>query len=209
MLKNKLNINSEIELEIAEEKISKRKAIQLYEHLDELEVGTFSSLKYIHQYLFEEIYDFAGKVRSVNLSKNGFYFAPSMYLNTTLENIDQMPQSNFDQIIDKYIEMNLAHPFREGNGRSMRIWLDCILKKEISRIIDWSTVDKEAYLLAMKNSPIKDNEIKQLLKSSLSNKINDFDMYMRGIDQSFSFERLKRFHTKELHEEMNEQDHVH
>ena len=188
MLKNKLGINDEIELAREEERITKLKAIKLFEtgKLNQFEVGTFKGLSEIHKWLFEDIYEFAGKIRTENIAKNNFRFASAMYLEDALKNIDKMPQSNFDEIIDKYIEMNIAHPFREGNGRSTRIWLDMILKKKIGKVVDWSKVDKEEYLLAMERSPIKNTEIKILLKNALTNKINDREVYMKGIDASYN-----------------------
>ena len=200
MLENKLGITSSPELAEAEEKISKEKAITLFESgmLDKLEAGTFASLKAIHAYLFDEIYSFAGQLRNVNLAKGNFRFAPIMYLEAALENIDKMPQSTFDEIIEKYVEMNIAHPFREGNGRSTRIWLDCILKKEIGRVIDWSLVDKEDYLLAMERSPIRDIEIKHILKVALTDKTDDREIYMKGIDHSYYYEGYTAFRTEDL-----------
>lgn len=190
VLENKLGITSSSELTNMEEKISKRKALELFELgvLDNLKAGTFETLSKIHEYLFNEIYDFAGKIRDVNIAKGNFRFAPLMYLNVALENIEKMPQSTFDEIIAKYVEMNVAHPFREGNGRSTRIWLDLILKTELGMVVDWSIVDKEDYLLAMERSPIKDVEIKVLLKNALTDKINDRDVYMKGIDASYNYE---------------------
>lgn len=190
VLENKLGITSSSELANMEEKISKRKALELFELgvLDNLKAGTFESLSKIHEYLFNEIYDFAGKIRDVNIAKGNFRFAPLMYLNVALENIEKMPQSTFDEIIAKYVEMNVAHPFREGNGRSTRIWLDLILKTELGMVVDWSIVNKEDYLLAMERSPIKDVEIKVLLKDALTDKINDRDVYMKGIDASYNYE---------------------
>lgn len=189
-LENKLNITSSSELATVEEKASKIKALELFENglLDTFEVGTFKGLSDIHKYLFEDIYDFAGKIRTVNIAKGNFRFAPVMYLNAALENIDEMPQSTFDEIVEKYVEMNIAHPFREGNGRSTRIWLDCILKRELKQVIDWDKVDKEDYLLAMERSPVKDIEINFLLKSALTDKINDRTVYMKGIDASYYYE---------------------
>lgn len=200
MLENKLGITSSVELARAEEKISKKKALELFEKglLNRLETGTFAALAQIHSYLFDEIYEFAGEIRTVNLAKGNFRFAPVMYLKGALENIDKMPQSTFDEIIEKYIEMNIAHPFREGNGRSMRIWLDTILKKELGQVIDWSRVDKEDYLLAMERSPIKDIEIKHVLKLALTNEINNRDVYMKGIDTSYYYEGYITFKTEEL-----------
>ena len=189
MLENKLGITDSADLARMEEQISKKKAVGLFEKgiLDKLEAGKFSSLQAIHKYLFDEIYDFAGKIRTVNIAKGNFRFAPVMYLQAALDNIDKMPQSNFDEIIEKYVEMNVAHPFREGNGRSTRIWLDCILKKEIGKVVDWSKVDKEDYLLAMERSPIKDIEIKYLLKNALTSDINSREVYMKGIDHSYYY----------------------
>ncbi|MCD7819415.1 MAG: Fic family protein [Lachnospiraceae bacterium] len=199
-LENKLGITGPPELAAAEEKISKKKAIELFESrlLDNLDAGTFATLQIIHKYLFGDIYDFAGKIRDVNISKGNFRFAPVMYLETALSNIDKMPQASFDEIIEKYVEMNIAHPFREGNGRSMRIWLDHVLKKEILQVVDWSKVDKEDYLLAMERSPIKDIEIKHILKNALTDKINDREVYMKGIDHSYYYEGYMTFKTDEL-----------
>lgn len=199
-LENKLGITSSPKLAEAEERISKKKALKLFENgiLDTLEAGTFSSLKAIHKYLFDEIYDFAGKVRTVNLAKGNFRFAPLMYLEAALENIDKMPQSTFDEIVEKYVEMNIAHPFREGNGRSTRIWLDLIFKKELGKVVDWSRVDKEDYLLAMERSPIKDIEIKHILKNALTDDINSREVYMKGIDHSYYYEGYTTFKTEEL-----------
>jgi len=199
-LENKLGINSSPELAEAEERISKKKAAELFENgvLDTLEAGTFSSLKTIHKYLFEDIYDFAGELRTVNIAKGNFRFAPIMYLEAALANIDKMPQSTFDEIIEKYVEMNIAHPFREGNGRSTRIWLDCILKKELGNVVDWSKVDKEDYLLAMERSPIKDIEIKHVLKNALTDDVNSREVYMKGIDHSYYYEGYMTFRTEEL-----------
>lgn len=200
ILENKLNITDAVELARAEEKISKTKALELFENgiLDTFEVGTFKGLSQIHKYLFSDIYGFAGEIRKVNISKGNFRFAPVMYLEAALNNIDKMPQSTFDEIIEKYVEMNVAHPFREGNGRSTRIWLDCILKKELQQVIDWSRVDKQDYLLAMERSPIKDIEIKYLLKSALTDKINDRLVYMKGIDASYHYEGYNVFKAEEL-----------
>lgn len=199
-LENKLNITNEAELAKVEEKISKSKALDLFKNgiLDELEAGTFESLSKIHEYLFDEIYDFAGKMRDVNIAKGNFRFAPVMYLKTSLEHIDNMPQKTFDEIIDKYVEMNIAHPFREGNGRSTRIWLDLILKKELGMVVDWSKVDKEDYLLAMERSPVKTVEIKVLLKNSLTDKINDREIYMKGIDASYHYEGYNTYKSEDL-----------
>ena len=199
-LENKLGIKDSAELARAEEKISKKKAVELFEtgYLDELESGKFSSLAEIHKKLFEEIYDFAGKVRTVNLAKGNFRFAPVMYLTASLDHIDDMPQATYDEIIEKYVEMNIAHPFREGNGRATRIWLDMMLRKELGKVIDWSSVDKTDYLLAMERSPIKDVEIKQLLKQSLTEKINDREVYMKGIDASYFYEGYKIYKSDNL-----------
>lgn len=200
MLKNKLGIENSAELAREEERISKKKAIKLFENgiLDNLEAGTFSALKTIHSYLFDDIYDFAGKLRTVNLAKGNFRFAPLMYLEAALANIDKMPQSTFDEIIEKYVEMNIAHPFREGNGRSTRIWLDHMLKTELSKVVDWSNVDKEDYLLAMERSPIKDIEIKHLLNAALTDEINSREVYMKGIDHSYYYEGYATFKSEEL-----------
>ena len=197
---NKREITNSAELAREEERSRKANALKLFESglLDSLEVGGFSALQKIHKYLFDEIYDFAGKVRTVNIAKGNFRFAPVMYLNAALENIDKMPQSTFNEIIEKYVEMNIAHPFREGNGRSTRIWLDCILKKEIGMVVDWSKVDKEDYLLAMERSPIRDIEIKHILKAALTDKINDREVYMKGIDHSYYYEGYNQFKTENL-----------
>ena len=197
-LENKLGLTSSADLAREEERISKKKALELFESgkLDRLEAGTFSALKAIHKYLFDEIYDFAGKLRTVNLAKGNFRFAPLMYLEAALENIDKMPQSTFDEIDEKYVEMNIAHPFREGNGRS--IWLDCIFKKELGKVVDWSRIDKEDYLLAMERSPIKDIEIKHLLKNALTDDIHNRVIYMKGIDHSYYYEGYTTFRTEEL-----------
>lgn len=200
VLENKLGITGSPELAEAEERISKKKAAELFENglLDTLEAGTFASLKAIHKYLFEDIYDFAGKLRTVNIAKGNFRFAPLMYLEAALANIDKMPQSTFDEIVEKYVEMNIAHPFREGNGRSTRIWLDCIFKKKIGKVVDWSKVDKEDYLLAMERSPIKDIEIKHILKNALTDDIHSREVYMKGIDHSYYYEGYTTFKTEEL-----------
>ena len=199
-LQNKLGITDSAELAREEERISKKKAVELYDKglLDELEAGKFSSLAFIHKYLFEEIYDFAGVIRDVNIAKGGFRFAPVMYLDSALEHVSNMKQSTFDDIIEKYVEMNIAHPFREGNGRATRIWLDLILKKELGMVVDWSKVDKEDYLLAMERSPIKDIEIKHILKTALTDMINDRELYMKGIDHSYHYEGYTSFKTDEL-----------
>ena len=200
MLDNKLGINNSTDLAREEERISKKKAVELFENniLDILEVGKFSTLQTIHKYLFEDIYDFAGKLRNVNIAKGNFRFASIIYIEEALKNIDKMPQSNFDEIIEKYVEMNVAHPFREGNGRSTRIWLAHILKNEIGKVIDWSKVDKEDYLLAMERSPIKDLEIKYLLKNALTDEINSREVYMKGIDHSYYYEGYITFKAQDL-----------
>lgn len=200
MIENKLGLTSSAELAREEERISKKKAIDLFEKdiLKNLPAGMFSTLQTIHKYLFEDIYEFAGEIRNVNIAKGNFRFAPLMYLKPALESIDKMPQSNFDEIVEKYVEMNIAHPFREGNGRSTRIWLDHILKNEIGKVIDWSKVDKEDYLLAMERSPIKDIEIKYLLKEALTDEINSRDVYMKGIDHSYYYEGYTTFKAEEL-----------
>ena len=199
-LQNKLNITDSAELAREEERISKKKAVELFVSgkLDRLEVGTTASLRYIHKMLFEDIYDFAGEMRCVNIAKGNFRFAPLMYLEAALQNIDKMPQSTFDEIVEKYVEMNIAHPFREGNGRSMRIWLDLILKKELHRVVDWSKVDKEDYLLAMERSPIRDIEIKHVLKQALIEDVNSREVFMKGIDHSYYYEGYTTFKTNEL-----------
>ena len=200
MLENKLGLTSSAELAREEERISKKKAAMLFENhiLDNLESEKFSTLQTIHKYLFDEIYDFAGKLRTVNIAKGNFRFAPLMYIESALKNIDEMPQSNFDEIIEKYVEMNIAHPFREGNGRSARIWLDHMLKTEIGKVIDWSKVDKEDYLLAMERSPIRDIEIKYVLKNALTDEIDSREMYMKGIDHSYYYEGYTAFKADEL-----------
>ena len=199
-LENKLGLTSITELDREEERISKKKAAQLFDRklLDTFDVGTFAGLTAIHKHLFEDIYDFAGELRTVNIAKGNFRFASLMYLQAALENIDKMPQSNFDEIVEKYVEMNIAHPFREGNGRSTRIWLNHILKNEISKVVDWSKVDKEDYLLAMERSPIKDVEIKVLLKGALTDEINSREVYMKGIDHSYYYEGYTTFKTEDL-----------
>ena len=199
-LENKLGLTSSADLAREEERISKKKAVDLFEKgvLYNLPAGKFSTLQATHKYLFEDIYDFAGKLRTVNIAKGNFRFAPLMYLQAALDNIDKMPQSNFDEIVEKYVEMNIAHPFRDGNGRSTRIWLDHILKNEIGKVVDWSKVDKEDYLLAMERSPIKDVEIKVLLKGALTDEINSREVYMKGIDHSYYYEGYTTFKTEEL-----------
>lgn len=200
MLENKLGLTSSAELARMEEQLSKKKAVLLFEKgiLDSLPAGMFSTLQAIHRYLFEDIYDFAGEIRKINMAKGNFRFAPLMYLDAALENIDKMPQSDFDEIIEKYVEMNIAHPFREGNGRSARIWLDHMLKQEIGKVIDWSKVDKEDYLLAMERSPVKDIEIKYLLKNALTDEVDSREVYMKGIDHSYYYEGYTTFKTEEL-----------
>lgn len=199
-LENKLGITDSAQLAREEERISKKKAAELFENglLDTLKTGSFDALKEIHKYLFGDIYDFAGKVRTVNIAKGNFRFAPVMYLDTALANIDKMPQSTFEEIVEKYVEMNVAHPFREGNGRSGRIWLDLMFKSELGKVVDWSKVDKEDYLLAMERSPIRDTEIKVVLKSALTDKVNDREIYMKGIDHSYYYEGYTSFKTDEL-----------
>ena len=199
-LENKLGITSSAELAREEERISKKKAMELFEtgELDKLEPGRYSSLKAIHKFLFEDIYDFAGETRTVNIAKRNFRFAPVMYLQAALDSIDAMSQDTFDHIVEKYVEMNIAHPFREGNGRSMRIWLDLMLKAELHKVIDWNRVDKEDYLLAMERSPIRDIEIKQLLKNALTDDITSRDIYMKGIDHSYYYEGYTAFKAGEL-----------
>lgn len=200
VLENRLNITDSTELARTEEKISKKKAVELFEngYLDNYEDGTFQMLAAIHKYLFDEIYDFAGVVRTVNIAKGNFRFAPVMYLQAAIDSVEKMPQSTFDEIIEKYVEMNVVHPFREGNGRSTRIWLDCILKKELHKVIDWSAVDKEDYLLAMERSPIRDTEIKYILKQALTDKIDDREVYMKGIDYSYYYEGYTVYKAKDL-----------
>lgn len=200
IMENKLNITNQVDLAKAEEKISKQKAKQLFDSgdIEKAEVGTFKGLAFIHAYLFGDIYNFAGKVREVNISKGNFRFAPVMYLKTSLEYIDAMPQGDFDRIIEKYVEMNVAHPFREGNGRATRIWLDLMLKKEIKQVIDWNLVDKDDYLSAMQRSVVKDVEIKVLLKNALTDQIDDRALFMKGIDVSYYYEGYSEFRTEDL-----------
>ena len=199
-LENKLGLINSTDLAREEERISKKKALELFENgmLEKLEAGKFSSLKIIHKYLFDEIYDFAGEIRKVNISKGNFRFEPLIYLEVAIENIDKMPQSTFDEIVEKYVEMNIAHPFREGNGRSTRIWLDCIFKKELQKVVDWSKVDKEDYLLAMERSLIRDIEIKHILKEALTDDIDSHEVYMKGIDHSYYYEGYITFKSEEL-----------
>ena len=203
VLENKLGITSSAELAREEERISKARALELFEKglLDQFEIGTFRGLAQIHAYLFGEIYEFAGQVRTVNIAKGNFRFAPVLYLRAALDQIGHMPQSTFDEIIEKYVEMNVAHPFREGNGRSTRLWLDAILKKELRQVIDWSRVDKEDYLLAMERSPVKDLEIKTLLKAALTDKINDREVYMKGVDASYHYEGYDVYRTADISDE--------
>lgn len=200
MLENKLGLDNSAALAREEERISKKKAVELFENgvLDNLPSGRFSTLQVIHKYLFEDIYKFAGKLRTVNIAKGNFRFAPLMYLEAALENIDKMPQSDFDEIVEKYVEMNIAHPFREGNGRSTRIWLDHILKTELGKVVDWSKVDKEDYLLAMERSPIKDIEIKHLLKNALTDEVDNREVYLKGIDNSYYYEGYNAFRSENL-----------
>ena len=200
ILENKLNIDNQIDLAKAEEKISKQKAKQLFDSgdINKVEVGTFAGLAFIHAYLFEDIYHFAGQVRTLNIAKGNFRFAPLMYLKQSLEHIDGMPQNNFDKIIEKYVEMNIAHPFREGNGRAMRIWLDLILKKEITQVIDWNLVDKKEYLSAMERSVVNDVEIKNLLRQALTDQIHDRILFMKGVDISYYYEGYSEFKTDQL-----------
>ncbi len=200
MLENKLGIDNAADLVREEEKISKKKALELFEkgYLDTWEAGNFDTLSKIHEYLFSEIYHFTGTIREVNIAKGNFRFAPLMYLQAALDNIDKMPQSTFEEIVEKYVEMNIAHPFREGNGRSTRIWLDLMLKKEIGKVVDWSRVDKEDYLLAMERSPVRDIEIKHVLKQALTDEINNRQVYMKGIDISYYYEGYTTFKTEDL-----------
>lgn len=200
VLENKLGITNSADLAKEEEKLSKKRAVELFENglLSLADVGSFSSLQKIHEYLFQDIYDFAGKIRTVNIAKGSFRFAPVVYLQDALKHIENMPQSTFDEIIKKYVEMNVAHPFREGNGRSTRIWLDLILKKELNKVVDWRRVAKNDYLLAMERSPIKDLEIKVLLKDALTDDINDREVFMKGIDASYSYEGYSTFRTEDL-----------
>lgn len=200
ILENKLGITNSSDLAKAEERISKARALDLFEKdlLDTFEIGTFRGLSQIHHYLFDEIYGFAGQARTVNIAKGGFRFDPVLYLTSALENISKMPHSTFDEIIAKYVEMNVAHPFREGNGRSIRLWLDAMLKKELHQVLDWSQVDKDDYLLAMERSPVKDIEIKLLLKAALTNQINDRELYMKGVDASYAYEGYNTYKTSEI-----------
>ncbi len=199
-LENKLGIKSSAELAREEERISKKKAVELFENgmLENLEAGKFQTLCEIHKYLFDDIYDFAGKIRTVNISKGNFRFVPLMYLETAIKNVDKMPQNTFDEIVEKYVEMNIVHPFREENGRSMRIWLDMMLKKQIGQVADWSKIEKEDYLMAMERSPIKDIEIKYILNAALTDQINDREIYMKGIDHSYYYEGYVTYKTEEL-----------
>ena len=199
-LDNKLGLTDSLELAKMEEKISKTRAKELFEKqlLDDKAAGTYATLAFIHGFLFEEIYDFAGQIRTVNLSKGNFRFAPVMYLVASLENVDRMPQQTFDQIVEKYVELNIAHPFREGNGRSMRLWLDHLLKAELGQVVDWSQVDKEDYLLAMERSPIRDTEIKHVLKQALTKDVDNHDLYLKGVDHSYSYEGYSLYKAEEL-----------
>ena len=199
-LENKFGIKNSAELARKEERISKKRAVELFENgmLEKLEAGKFQTLCEIHKYLFDDIYDFAGKIRTVNLSKGNFRFAPLMYLETAIKNVDKMPQNTFDEIVEKYVEMNIVHTFREGNGRSMRIWLDMMLKKQIGQVVDWSKIEKEDYLMAMERSPIKDIEIKYILNAALTDQINDREIYMKGIDHSYYYEGYVTYKTEEL-----------
>ena len=200
VLKNKLDITSQIELNKIEEKLSKEKAIKLYDtgKINQIKAGTFSGLKQIHKYLFEDIYDFAGKMRDVNISKGSFRFASVMYLAQSLKHIDKMPQSTFDEIVEKYVEMNIAHPFREGNDRATRIWLDLIFKKELQQVVDWNKIDKDDYLSAMERSPVKDVEIKHLLKNALTDKIDEREVFMKGINVSYYYEGYDEYDIHKL-----------
>lgn len=200
MLENKLGIKDSAELAREEERLSKKRAAQIFEtgFLSSLKAGSFDTLCKIHAFLFSDIYDFAGKMRTVNIAKGSFRFAPLMYLDVAIKNIENMPQGSLDEIVEKYVEMNIAHPFREGNGRATRIWLDHILKCEIGMVVDWSLIDKEDYLLAMERSPIKDIEIKHLLKNALTDKVNDRQVYMKGIDTSYHYEGYTTFKTEDL-----------
>lgn len=200
VLENKLGLIDSAELAREEERISKKKAVNLFDFaiLKLLSDGTYKTLAAIHKYLFEDIYDFAGEIRTVNMAKGNFRFAPLMYLETAIKNVDKMPQNTFDEIVEKYVEMNIVHPFREGNGRSMRIWLDMMLKKQIGQVVDWSKIEKEDYLMAMERSPIKDIEIKYILKAALTDQINDREVYMKGIDHSYYYEGYVTYKTEEL-----------
>ena len=200
VLENKLGITNSSELAREEERLSKKRALELFEtqRFNAMKAGTFKALQEIHKYLFQDLYDFAGELRTVNIAKGNFRFAPVMYLQAALENIERMPQSTFDEIIEKYVEINIAHPFREGNGRSTRIWLDLIVKTELTLVVDWNKIDKEDYLLAMERSPIKDIEIKHLIKNALTDKINDREVYMKGIDASYNYEGYSTFNSKNL-----------
>ncbi len=202
-MENKLNITDSAELARAEENLSKQRAIQLFENglLDDMVAGSLDSLQQIHKHLFQDVYDFAGEIRNVNIAKGSFRFVPVMYLAESLESIEKMPQASFDEIIEKYVEMNIAHPFREGNGRAMRIWLDLILKRELGNVVDWSRIDKEDYLLAMERSPVKDVEIKQLLKVALTDKVDDRELFMKGIDASYLYEGYSLYRTADLTED--------
>lgn len=208
-LENKLNITDSAELARVEERISKAKALELFEKglLDQFEAGTFRGLAQIHKYLFDEIYSFAGQIRTVNIAKGNFRFVSVLYLQAALKHIGQMPQSTFDEIIEKYVEMNVAHPFREGNGRSTRLWLDAILKKELRQVIDWSMVDKEDYLLAMERSPVRDLEIKMLLKAALTDRVDDREVFMKGVDVSYHYEGYDVYRTADVKDENRRKEH--
>lgn len=199
-LENKLGITNSTELATKEEELSKKRAIEMFENgiFSTLKAGSFESLQKLHKYLFQDIYDFAGEIRTVNITKGNFRFAPAMYLQDALKHIEAMPQSNFDEIIKKYIEMNVAHPFREGNGRSTRLWLDLILKTELNKVVDWNKINKTDYLLAMERSPIKDTEIKYLISNALTSNIDDREVYMKGIDASYSYEGYSTFNSENL-----------
>ena len=199
-LDNKLGLTDSLEPAKVEEIISKKRAKRLFEKrlLDDKAAGTYATLAFIHGFLFEEIYDFAGQIRTVDLAKGNVRFAPVMYLAASLENIDRMPQQTFDQIVEKYVELNIAHPFRKGNGRSMRLWLDHLLKAELRQVVDWSQVDKEDYLLAMERSPIRDTEIKHVLKQALTKDVDNPDLYLKGVDHSYSYEGYSLYKAEEL-----------
>ena len=199
-IENKLGIDDTLKLAHEEERLTKKRALELYDKkiLDSFEIGTFAGLKDIHGYLFQDVYPFAGKLRTVNIAKGHFRFAPVLYLEDALRNIDKMPQDTFEHIIEKYVEMNVAHPFREGNGRSTRIWLDCILKNELGKVVDWSKIDKEDYLFAMERSPVRNKEIMLLLREALTHQTNDRQVYMKGIDASYRYEGYSTYNTEEL-----------
>ncbi len=200
MLENKINAQSSAELAREEERISKQKAIAMFEQdmLADKKAGTIETLMFIHKTLFEDIYYFAGKIRTVNIAKGSFRFAPVMYLDQSLKTVEQMPQTTFDEIVAKYVEMNICHPFREGNGRATRIWLDHIFKNELKKVVDWSLIDKEDYLLAMERSPIRSTEINVLLKNALTDKTEDREVFMKGIDTSYYYEGYTAFDINDL-----------